>query len=145
LPYRILVLVIGVAAGLLGVSPAQAATTTQGRQIVAAAQAQQGKPYRHAAQGPSAFDCSGLTGFAYAKAHIRLPRTAQAQYRAARAVPRAAARPGDLVFWVSGGRAYHVGVYAGNGRVWHAPKPGDRVKNAAIWSWGEVRFGRVGL
>ncbi|MGX6607219.1 C40 family peptidase [Micromonosporaceae bacterium Da 78-11] len=113
--------------------------------IVAFARAQQGKPYRFGAAGPSAFDCSGLSGYAYRQVNLRLPRTAGEQYRVARPVSRAAARPGDLVFWVSGGRAYHVGVYAGGGQVWHAPKPGSRVKLATVWSPGEVRYGRIGI
>ncbi|WP_250002895.1 C40 family peptidase [Actinoplanes sp. M2I2] len=121
-----------------------AAAIIRGNKIVAVARAQQGKPYRYGARGPGAFDCSGLAGFAYAKVGLRLPRTAQAQYTAARKISSAVARPGDLVFWMSGSRAYHVAVYAGAGRVWHAPKPGDRVKLAPIWSWSQVRFGRIG-
>jgi cell wall-associated NlpC family hydrolase len=93
----------------------------------------------------AAFDCSGLTGYAYAKVHLSLPRTADQQYQTARRIAKASARPGDLVFWRSGGHVYHVGIYAGQGRVWHAPKPGSRVKPARIWSWNEVRFGRIGL
>ena len=116
----------------------------RGARVVAAAGAQRGKPYRRGAQGPGAFDCSGLSGYAYRAVHIRLPRTANAQYHAAHPVSRGAARPGDLVFWVSGHHAYHVAVYAGAGRVWHAPKPGDRVRLAKIWSSGQVRFGRIG-
>jgi len=112
--------------------------------ILAIARAQKGKPYRFGAAGPRAFDCSGLAGYAYRAVNLKLPRTADQQYRYARAVARSAARPGDLVFWVSGGRAYHVGVYAGGGKVWHAPKAGDRVRLATIWSWSRVRFGRVG-
>jgi cell wall-associated NlpC family hydrolase len=122
---------------------ASAAVAARGLKVVAIARAQKGKPYRYGARGPSAFDCSGLAGFAYAKAGVKLPRTAQAQYRAAHKLAAAAARPGDLVFWVSGGRAYHVAVYAGAGQVWHAPKPGDRVKLAKIWNWNQVRFARV--
>jgi cell wall-associated NlpC family hydrolase len=112
--------------------------------IVAAARAQRGKPYRFGARGPSAFDCSGLTGYAYRSVRLTLPRTADGQFRATRRIAKAAARPGDLVFWLSGGHAYHVAVYAGAGRVWHAPKPGERVQLTAIWSWGQVRFGRLG-
>ncbi|MFI5891415.1 C40 family peptidase [Actinoplanes sp. NPDC051513] len=123
-------------------SPAGAALL-RGKRIVAAASAQRGKPYRRGAAGPGAFDCSGLSGYAYRAAHIRLPRTANAQYRAAHPISRAAARPGDLVFWVHGRHAYHVAVYAGGGRVWHAPKPGDRVRLAQIWNAGQVRFGRI--
>ena len=117
----------------------------RGYRIVAVARAQQGKPYRFGARGPNAFDCSGLSGYAYRKVHLTLPRTANDQYHATRHVSRSAARPGDLVFWVRGGHAYHVGIYAGNGRVWHAPKPGSRVKLAPIFSPGEVHFGRVGV
>jgi cell wall-associated NlpC family hydrolase len=113
--------------------------------IVAAARAQHGKPYRFGATGPSAFDCSGLTGYAYRSVRINLPRTADGQFRVARHLAAAHARPGDLVFWVSGGHAYHVAVYAGRGRVWHAPKPGRRVQLTSIWSWGQVRFGRIGI
>jgi cell wall-associated NlpC family hydrolase len=152
---RVLFLLATVALGGLLVPPAaaQAAAPTtnpaaaarlRGVKIVAAARAQSGKPYRYGARGPTAFDCSGLTGYAYAKAGIRLPRSAAAQYKAVRPVSKAVARTGDLVFWVSGGRAYHVAVYAGAGRVWHAPKPGDRVKLTKIWGWSQVRFGRIG-
>jgi cell wall-associated NlpC family hydrolase len=115
----------------------------RGAHVVAVAGAQRGKPYRHGAQGPRAFDCSGLTSYAYRSVHVTLPRTANAQYHAARRLTRAAARPGDLVFWVQGNHAYHVAVYAGAGRVWHAPKPGDRVRLATIWNSSQVRFGRV--
>lgn len=145
------VIIAAVVAGALLTAPAQAATPAvaaaivRGNKIVAAARAQQGKPYKYGSRGPGAFDCSGLTGFAYAKVRITLPRTAQAQYCLARKVSSAVARPGDLVFWMSGGRAYHVAVYAGQGRVWHAPKPGDRVKLAPIWLAKQVRFGRIGV
>ena len=133
---------IAVRVAALSPSPAQL-IRLRGERIVAAARAQRGKPYRHGAQGPGAFDCSGLSGYAYRAVHIRLPRTADQQYRAAHPLSRAAARPGDLVFWVSGRHAYHVAVYAGAGKVWHAPKPGDRVRLAAIWSPREARFGRI--
>lgn len=147
----LLVLAAAIIATTLLVSPSpasaapapSAALIERGNTVVAAARAQRGKPYKHGSRGPTAFDCSGLTGFAYAKAHVTLPRTAQEQYRAARRITGAAARPGDLVFWVSGNRAYHVAVYAGAGQVWHAPKPGDRVKLARIWNGKQVRFGRV--
>jgi cell wall-associated NlpC family hydrolase len=129
------------AARIPAVSTVSPALRLRGEHIVAAARAQRGKPYRFGASGPTAFDCSGLTGYVYRSVHIGLPRTAQGQYRAARPVIRAAARPGDLVFWLHGRHAYHVGVYAGGGLVWHAPKQGDRVKLARIW--GSVHYGRI--
>jgi cell wall-associated NlpC family hydrolase len=125
---------------------AQAAYAARMRsyRIVGAARAQRGKPYRFGASGPDAFDCSGLTGFAYRHEGIVLPRTADQQYHAARHIAVAVARPGDLAFWVRSGHAYHAAVYAGAGQVWHAPKPGRRVQLETIWSWSEVRFGRIG-
>jgi cell wall-associated NlpC family hydrolase len=125
---------------LLNTSRADAAAAF-GQRVVAAAKAQKGKPYGLGSAGPRAFDCSGLVRFSYRRAGVRLPRTAAQQYRSARKVSRRAARPGDLVFWLSGGNVYHVGIYAGGNRVWHAPKPGDRVELAKIWT--SVRFGRV--
>ena len=38
------------------------------------------------------------------------------------------------MFFKSGGYVYHVGIYAGAGRIWHAPKPGDHVKLATLWT-----------
>jgi cell wall-associated NlpC family hydrolase len=126
---------------LLNPSPASAAAAA-GQRVIAAAKAQKGKPYALGSDGPRAFDCSGLVRFAYRKVGVRLPHTAAQQYRTARKVSRRAARPGDLVFWMSGGNVYHVGIYAGRNKVWHAPKPGDRVELAKIWT-SQVRFGRV--
>ena len=51
-------------------------------------------------------------------------------------------RPGDLVFFFSGSHVYHVAMYAGHGKIWHAPKPGDRVKLVPLWTT-HVRYGRV--
>ncbi|GIF26178.1 cell wall-associated NlpC family hydrolase [Actinoplanes tereljensis] len=121
---------------------AEAADATA-EQVVTTAAAQRGKPYRRGAQGPNAFDCSGLTSYVFHSVQITLPRTANAQFHAAHPVSKANARPGDLVFWVNGRHAYHVGIYAGDGQVWHAPKTGDHVRLAKIWSWREVHFGRV--
>ncbi|MET8153713.1 C40 family peptidase [Actinoplanes sp. NPDC049668] len=121
-----------------------AAARARGLRIVAFAKAQKGKPYRMGSRGPRAFDCSGLTSYTYRKAKLKLPRTADSQYHKVRRISGKSVRPGDLVFWQRGGRAYHVGVYAGKGKVWHAPKPGDRVKLAKIFDRGRVKFGRVG-
>jgi cell wall-associated NlpC family hydrolase len=78
------------------------------------------------ANGPSGFDCSGLVQWSYAQAGISLPRTSQAQRHAGHQVPLSQARPGDLVVYRSD--ASHVGLYAGNGQVIHAPYPGAPVR-----------------
>jgi cell wall-associated NlpC family hydrolase len=103
--------------------------------VVGFAYRQLGRPYRMGAAGPRAFDCSGLTMRAYARAGLRLPHKAARQL--GRPVSLSAARPGDLVKW--GG--YHVGIYVGGGQVIHAPKPGDRVKKSRLW--GSYRIVRI--
>lgn len=72
--------------------------------------AQKGKPYRYGGTGPSSFDCSGLVYVSYRHAGVSVPRTADEQYHWNRSVhiPASQARWGDLVFWTSGGHAYHV-------------------------------------
>jgi cell wall-associated NlpC family hydrolase len=80
--------------------------------------------------------------WSYARAGKKLPRTAQQQYRATIRVAKASRRPGDLVFFLSRGVAYHVGVYAGANRIWHSPHTGDHVRLAIIWT-SAVAYGRV--
>ncbi|MFC5660289.1 C40 family peptidase, partial [Streptomyces nogalater] len=91
-----------------------------------AARAALGRPYVWGANGPTGFDCSGLTQWAYAHAGIRLPRTSQEQRFAGRRIPLSQARPGDLVVYRSD--ASHVALYAGHGQVIHAPYPGAPVR-----------------
>jgi cell wall-associated NlpC family hydrolase len=101
-----------------------------------------GVPYRYGGSTPRGFDCSGFTSYVYRKVGVRLPHSATAQMHKARKISRSKARKGDLVFFRSGSRAYHVGIYAGNNRVLHSPRPGQRVHTARIWT-SNVTFGRV--
>ncbi|MEU0137448.1 C40 family peptidase [Streptomyces sp. NPDC006296] len=107
---------------LAGDAPASA----RGLAALAAARQALGRPYVWGAGGPSAFDCSGLMQWAYAQAGVALPRTSQAQRYAGRTVPLSQARPGDLVAYRAD--ASHIGMYAGNGQVIHAPYPGASVR-----------------
>ncbi|MFE0194004.1 NlpC/P60 family protein [Streptomyces sp. NPDC058989] len=93
---------------------------------VDAARAAVGSPYAWGSNGPGAFDCSGLTQWAYSWAGVWLPRTSQGQRGAGRQVPLGQVQPGDLVIYRSD--ASHVGMYVGNGQVVHAPHPGARVR-----------------
>lgn len=110
------------------------------RRAIAKARTRAGKPYRYGAAGPNAFDCSGLTSWAYRKAGKKIPRTSSAQASAAKRVKKP--RRGDLVFFHNGGRVYHVGLYAGKNKVFHASKPGVPVGQARIWT-SNVFFGRA--
>ncbi|MEZ7004257.1 NlpC/P60 family protein [Streptomyces sp. AD55] len=93
---------------------------------LAAARSALGKPYIWGANGPSGFDCSGLTQWSYAQAGISLPRTSQEQRYAGRQVPLSEARPGDLVAYRDD--ASHIALYVGGGQVIHAPRPGAPVR-----------------
>ncbi|WP_406057730.1 NlpC/P60 family protein [Streptomyces sp. NBC_01077] len=108
---------------------------------VIAARSAIGKPYVWGATGPSAFDCSGLMVWSYGQAGISLPRTSSAQRYAGRQVPLAQAQPGDLVTYR--GDASHVGIYAGNGQVIHAPYPGARVRYDPVNMMSHVTVTRV--
>ncbi|SFE50049.1 NlpC/P60 family protein [Actinacidiphila alni] len=120
--------------------PAEAATAAVKALNVAASK--KGSPYQWGATGPSRFDCSGLTLYSFKRAGKKLPRTAAAQYNSSRHISAKARRVGDLVFFHTGRSVYHVGIYAGHGRIWHAPKTGARVRLERIWSGG-VWYGRV--
>ena len=103
-----------------------AAPSGRAAAALAAARSALGKPYVWGANGPSGFDCSGLMQWAYAQAGVSLPRTSQAQAHAGRQVPLSEARPGDIVTYHTD--ASHVGMYAGDGQVIHAPYPGAPVR-----------------
>lgn len=89
-----------------------------------------GDPYVWGATGPNAFDCSGLTQYAYAAAGIRLTHFTGAQWREGRAISRSEARPGDLVFFFSD--LHHVGLYLGNDKMVHAARAGKPVNVSSI-------------
>jgi cell wall-associated NlpC family hydrolase len=144
---RLLGLCVALAVTLGGLLPGlvgrAGAATVEGQALHIAA-SKRGDPYRWGATGPDAFDCSGLTYYAFRHAGFPLWRTAQQQYDQVRHISRAQRHPGDLVFFHDdSGDVYHVGVYAGGGRIWHAPHPGAVVRLERIWT-GAVWYGRVG-
>lgn len=98
-------------------------------QVVSEAQAFTGTAYRSGGVDPEGFDCSGLVQYLYGRQGIRLPRTAEDQFRAGRRIPTRRIVPGDLVFFrISGRRVSHVGVALGNHRFLHAPNVGSHVR-----------------
>ncbi|MGE5826889.1 MAG: NlpC/P60 family protein [Micromonosporaceae bacterium] len=102
---------------------------------------QAGKPYVWAADGPTSYDCSGLTLASWAKVGVYLPHNAAAQRRSMPYVSRANLQIGDLVFYFSD--LHHVAIYVGNGKVMHAPTFGDHVRMAIMDEVGPIHsFGR---
>lgn len=113
--------------------------SSRGERAVSFAKSQLGKPYRFAAAGPSAYDCSGITLAAWSKAGVSLPRSSRTQFGAGRAVSRSELAPGDLVFFYS--PISHVGIYVGNDRMIHSPRPGRTVEYTSVSSmpWAGAR------
>jgi peptidoglycan DL-endopeptidase CwlO len=97
---------------------------------VAVAKSKLGSPYVWAAAGPSTFDCSGLTMYAWAAAGVQLPHSSAMQMSSGTRVSTSALQPGDLVFY--GSPVHHVALYVGGGQVIHAPETGDVVRYASV-------------
>ena len=100
--------------------------SSKGAKALAYAKAQLGEPYARSGAGPSSWDCSGLTMMAWGSAGVSLPHSSRQQFSRGQHVAKSDLRPGDLVFFYSD--IHHVGLYAGNGQVIHAPRPGKSVE-----------------
>ena len=110
---------------------------------VNAAMGQLGVPYRFAAESPGvAFDCSGLTKFAWGQAGVYLAHQSGAQFGSIPHISQSEIQPGDLIFYKS--PIGHVAMYIGGGSLIHAPRTGDVVKVAAVNWAAVVGIGRPG-
>lgn len=110
---------------------------------------QEGDSYAAGGEGPNAFDCSGLTLFAWRWAGVELTHYSAGQYQQVRKIDESKAMPGDLVFYLTGG-ARHVAVYIGDGQIVHAsdygvgvivsPVRGTPWTNAHFTGFGRVEI-----
>ncbi|MFF0525876.1 NlpC/P60 family protein [Actinomadura nitritigenes] len=89
-----------------------------------------GSPYVWGAAGPTTFDCSGLTMWAYKQVGINLPHYTGSQWNAGTHVSESQMQPGDLIFFYSD--LHHMGMYVGGGKMIHAPHTGDVVRIASL-------------
>jgi cell wall-associated NlpC family hydrolase len=124
--------------GPVNVGPASPAAL----KAVQTALAQRGDPYSWGAAGPSAFDCSGLTMYAWAAAGRGLPHSSSAQYGVGVHVSRSEVRAGDLVFFYN--PVHHVGLAINNAQMVHASTYGVPVQVASIDSFPYVGATRLG-
>ena len=127
-------------------APAIRAPAPGAARAVTFALAQRGKPYRWGAQGPHAYDCSGLTWAAWQAAGVTIPRTAADQLAG---LPRVRGRlqPGDLLIYrTAGPTRRHVAMVVGAGRRVEAPGRGIPVRSTSIrrGNLGAVRPGSGG-
>lgn len=96
-------------------APAKQAPVNVGQKIADFAKGKVGAPYAWGGTGPAAFDCSGLTSWAYKQVGKNIPRTSQAQASGGKQVSLKDLRPGDIVSYYGG--ASHVAIYIGGGKV----------------------------
>lgn len=110
---------------LLGAGTASAAIfKSQGEKVIRTADNYTKSPYKHGGTTPKGFDCSGYTQYVYKKAlGKKLPRTAGGQLKY-KSVAKSKKRKGDLIIFMRGGRAYHVGLYTWRARSGTRRSPG---------------------
>ncbi|MFK8068416.1 MAG: C40 family peptidase [Gammaproteobacteria bacterium] len=119
----------------------------KGDQIYTIAHKLIGSPYRYGGEDPSGFDCSGLVQYSHRNVGIKVPRTANDQYKSAYSIPASELKPGDVIFFRFNWRNIsHVGIYAGQGKFIHAPRKGKRVTTSSLsepyWQKRVAKTGR---
>lgn len=123
-------------------STSAGASARQGNIAAVWALRQRGKPYRWAAAGPNAFDCSGLTMRAWEQAGVHLGHFTGSQWTSGPHIPLKALRRGDLVFFASNtakpATIHHVGIYIGGGKMVDAPYTGVNVRIDTIHEPGLI-------
>ena len=114
--------------------PLQSARTAFGgkaSELVIQAMGLLGVPYKKGGTSEEkGFDCSGFVRHMYEKSvGLVLPRRAEEQAKVTEEISRSELKPGDLVFFNTLKRTFsHVGIYVGDGKFIHAPRPGKAVR-----------------
>jgi cell wall-associated NlpC family hydrolase len=126
-------------AGSVATTKVENAATAAG-EIVVSAMGFLGLPYKRGGNSfDTGFDCSGFVKALYAQTLGKvLPRTSAEQAAQTTTIEKTELQPGDLVFFNTMRRAFsHVGIYIGEGKFIHSPKPGAQVRienmNAGYW------------
>ncbi|MBI3184559.1 MAG: peptidoglycan-binding protein [Myxococcales bacterium] len=124
---------------------AGSAVSDRVQKFIDVALAQRGDPYVFGAEGPNAFDCSGLIDYALKKAGVNIPRMSAAGYQrhfAGSKVSRENLKPGDLIFYwypntrgIPPGQASHVEIYLGNGKSMGTDNPSEGARVESV-DWG---------
>ena len=114
--------------------PLQSARSTLGgkaSELVIQAMGLLGVPYKRGGiSEEKGFDCSGFVRHMFEKSvGLVLPRRAEEQAKVTEEINRSELKPGDLVFFNTMKRTFsHVGIYVGDGKFIHAPRPGKGVR-----------------
>jgi cell wall-associated NlpC family hydrolase len=117
---------------------ASSAVRSKAEKAVRAALTKLGNPYVYGTAGPTTFDCSGLTSWAWAQAGVSIPRTSAAQGRL-QSVPLDQLEPGDLVTYYS--PVHHVALYIGHGQIIDASTEGRPIFITSVYRGGPYPTG----
>ena len=114
----------------LTVSQQASRVTSKASDLVVSAMGALGVPYRKGGSSFEGFDCSGFVRtMVQQTVGLVLPRKAEQQAAATQKIDKQDLQPGDLVFFNTMRRAFsHVGIYMGDGKFIHSPKPGAEVR-----------------
>ena len=99
--------------------------------IAATAMQYVGSPYVWGAEGPSAFDCSGLVSYVYGQFGTSLPHSSEGIRSVGTVISAAEAQPGDVIWWPG-----HVAIYAGDGMMVSAEDESTGVRYLPVRSGG---------
>lgn len=125
-----------------GNAPLAGAPDQAAADVLHVATNQLGDKYLWGGNGPSGWDCSGLTRlWRSVGGASSMPRVSRDQQAWAVPIPRAQLLKGDLVFF--GAPVTHVGLYSGGGQMLDASEAANRVIRRPIWTTGVIRYGRV--
>jgi peptidoglycan DL-endopeptidase CwlO len=117
-------------------------TTSSGAwAAIASARSMIGAGYAYGGNGPSEFDCSGLTVWAMRAAGVSLPRTSYSQFNVGTPVDRSSIQAGDLVFFdTDGSGASHVGIATSNSMVISATSSSGVVEHSISGPYWGARY-----
>jgi cell wall-associated NlpC family hydrolase len=111
--------------------------------VLARAASVKGTRYRRGGITTKGFDCSGFVLYAMKPVGITFGRTSRDMRRETPKITKEELLPGDLVFFHNKkGTVYHVAIYAGDEKIWHARRPGLRLAKTNIYA-KRVSYGRV--
>jgi cell wall-associated NlpC family hydrolase len=124
----------------LGVTSDRAAKVSK---VLSRAASVKGTRYRRGGTSTSGFDCSGFVLYAMKPVGVTFGRTSRDMRRQTPKITRDELLVGDLVFYHNKkGTVYHVAIYAGDGKIWHARRPGLKLAKTNIYA-KRISYGRV--